>query len=122
VTVPEWGGAVVWVRRLSLTDRLTFETVNGAFEDADRKTNPAKYNRWVIRYVIATACRENGQALFLAEDEDILATKSATALERLMLAAVRVNVVTAEELADLGKSSSGAKNGALPSASPVTSD
>jgi hypothetical protein len=118
--IPEWGVAV-GLRRLSLPERLAFETENGALEDIDRKKEREAYNRWVIRYVIATTCTAEGERLFHPEDEGDLGNKSATSIERLALGAVKVNIVSAEEIAELGKSFGGARNGASPSDSPATS-
>jgi hypothetical protein len=120
VPVPEWG-VEVGVRRLSLLERLTFEADNGPFEAQDRKDKPHAYNTWLIRYTIATACTKAGDKLFHPEDEEILAKKSATAIERIVLAAIKANVVTAEDIADLGKVSGAVPNGGSPSGSPVTS-
>lgn len=122
VAVPEWGDDVeLGVRSLSLVERLAFETENGPFETIDRKKDPARYNFWLVRYVIATACDAQGRRLFHPEDEPQLAQQAATAIERLCLAAMRVNVMTASEVARVGEASSEAPNGASPSASPVTS-
>ena len=118
--IPEWG-VEVGLRRLSLPERLAFETENGAIDEIDRKKEREKYNRWLVRYVIATSCTLAGDRLFHPEDEEALFGKSGTALERLALGAVKVNIVSAEEVAELGKSFGGARNGASPSGSPVTS-
>src|SRR5262245_11501548 len=118
--IPEWG-VEVGLRRLSLPERLAFETENGAIDEIDRKKEREQYNRWLVRYVIATSCTPAGEKLFHPEDEEVLSGKSGTALERLALGAVKVNIVSAEEVAELGKSFGGARNGASPSASPVTS-
>jgi hypothetical protein len=122
VPIPEWGEAVeVGVRSLSLTERLAFEIENGPLEEIDRKKDPAAYNRWLVRYVLASACDLTGKRLFHPEDEAQLAQQAATAIERLCLAAMRVNVVTAAEVARVGEASGEARNGASPSDSPVTS-
>lgn len=118
--VPEWG-ETVGLRRLSLPERLAFETENGSIEDIDRKKERATYDRWMIRYVIATACTADGDRLFHPEDEESLALKSGTAIERLALGAVKVNIVSAEEVNELGKSFGGARNGTSPSGLPATS-
>jgi hypothetical protein len=118
--VPEWG-VEVGLRRLSLPERLAFESENGALEDIDRKTQRDAYNTWLVRYVIATTCNPDGGRLFHPEDEGELAGKSATSIERLALGAVKVNIVSAEEVAELGKSLGGVRNGASPSDSPATS-
>jgi hypothetical protein len=119
--VPEWGEKV-GVRRLSLRERLVFEKENGSFESLDRKTDPEGYSRWLVRYCIATATDLQGDRLFSLEDEKTLDDESATSIERVVLKALKVNVVTAEEVRVLGNSSSEVPNGASPSASPVTSD
>ena len=122
VPVPEWGDDVeVGVRSLSLAERLAFETDNGPLEDIDRKKDPAAYNRWLLRYVLTTTCDLEGKRLFHPEDEAALGQQAATAIERLCLAAMRVNVMTASEVARVGEASGEARNGASSSGSPVTS-
>jgi hypothetical protein len=120
VDVVEWGERV-GLRRLSLHERLQFELDNGAFESLDRKSDPRKYSEWLVRYVIATAVTPEGERLFAPEDEFALGAKSANALERLALVALRSNIVTADEIRDLGNVSGEATNGASPSDSPVIS-
>jgi hypothetical protein len=122
VTVPEWGDVTVNLRRLSLAERLEFEAINGSLEDLDRKKHPVAYVKYVVRYVIALACHADGTPLFSAADEDLLAKKSATAVERVALAGIKVNTVTAEDVAALGKHSGEVRNGASPSALPATSE
>jgi hypothetical protein len=120
IDVPEWGDAV-GVRRLSLIERLAFETENGQLEAIDRKQDPTRYNFWLVRYVIATACDAEGRRLFHPEDEDQLAQQAATAIERLCLAAMRENTWSSAEVARVGEAFGEAPNGASPSGSPVTS-
>ena len=57
VEVPEWGppDVQIGVRILSLAERLAFDLENGPLEDIDRKKDPARYNAWLVRYVIAAA-------------------------------------------------------------------
>ena len=120
VTVPEWE-VDVGLRRLTLSERLAFEKANGAFDDINRNDDGDAYNVWLVRYVIATACTPGGDSLFHPEDESALLDKSGTAIERLVLAALKINVMAKEDVESLGKSSGGAPNGASPSVSPVTS-
>ena len=122
VPVPEWGDDVqIGVRSLTLAERLAFELQNGTLEDADRKTDPEKYNLWLVRYAIAAACDPQGARVFHPEDEAALMKQPATAIERLCLAAMRVNVMSVSEVAAVGEASGAARNGASPSDSPVTS-
>lgn len=118
VDVPEWG-LKVGIKRLTVGERLVFEATHGAMDSIDPKDRP-NYYRWILRYVILCACDEHGQRLFQPEDEARLEGAAYTAVERLGIAALRANSVTAEELADLGKASGEAPNGASPSASPAT--
>jgi hypothetical protein len=117
--VPEWGEKV-GVRRLSLRERLAFERENGPFDALDRKQDPDGYSRWLVRYCIATATDLQGERLFAPEDEKTLDDESATSIERVVLKALKVNVVTAEEVRELGNSSGEVRNGASPSDSAVT--
>jgi hypothetical protein len=122
VPMPEWGDDVqIGVRPLSLAERLAFEVEHGSIEEIDRKKDPTRYNFWLVRYVIATACDATGRRVFHPEDEQELARQAATAIERLCLAAMRLNVMTAAEVARVGEASGEARNGASRSDSPVTS-
>lgn len=118
--VPEWGEKV-GVRRLSLRERLAFERENGTLDSLDRAKDPEGYSRWLVRYCIATATDLQGDRLFHPEDEKELNDESATSIERVALKALKVNVVTADEVRDLGNVSSGVPNGASHSASPAIS-
>jgi len=122
VPVPEWGDVEIGVKALSLDERLAFEMANGALDAIDRKTDATKYSVWLVRYVIATACDPSGATLFHPDDEQGLMGKSAVAIERLCLAAMRVNALTSAEVAKLGEASGEARNGASPSASPAISN
>jgi|SRR5215471_6390692 len=122
VPVPEWGDDLtIGVRSLTLAERLAFELHNGPLEDVDRKKDPEGYNRWLVRYAIAAACDATGVRVFHPEDELALMQQPATAIERLCLAAMRLNVMTAAEVARVGEASGEARNGASPFVSPVTS-
>src|SRR5262245_50432130 len=116
VAVPEWG-VDVWVRRLQLHERQNFEETMGAYDKLDREAR----NAWMVKYVIEVACDENGQRIFSPEDEPALAAKSATALERVLLTAFRINTVRAEDLVALGNASSPVPNGSSRSSSPPIS-
>lgn len=116
ITVPEWD-AEVWVRRLKLHERQAFEEMVGAYDKLDREARTT----WMLKYVIEVACDSDGQRIFSPEDEAALASKSATALERVLLTAFRVNTVRTEDLVALGNGSSPVPNGASRSSSPPTS-
>jgi hypothetical protein len=118
--IPEWG-ETVYVRRLTLADRLTFEAEHGELADHDRKQKPREYAKWLVTYVIATACDANGTPIFSADDEAALDAKSGSAIERVAIVALKANTVTAEDVAALGKISGEARNGASPSGLPATS-
>lgn len=120
VHVPEWG-ADVWVRCLSLAERLSFEREHGSYDNIDAK-DQEKRNRWLVKYVLATATDENAKTLFSPEDEPLLMERTtATATERLGIAAVRHNNVAQADIDELGKGFRPVTNGASPSGSPVTS-
>jgi len=121
VPVPEWG-ETVHVQRLSLPDRLEFESKYGDLEHLDRRKQPREWVEWLVRYVIATSCLADGTPIFTEDDMPALQAKAGTAIERVAISALKVNTVTSEDIAQLGKSSGEAKNGASPSASPATSD
>jgi hypothetical protein len=116
--VPEWGDATVGVRSLTINERLSFEAENGSLDEIDRKTQRDKYNQWLVRYAMACTCQpDNPQRLFGPEDEQALRATSALAIERICLVAMKVNSITAAEVAKLGEGSGEARNGASPSSS-----
>ena len=116
VAVPEWG-MDVYVRPLSLGEKLAFEAQAGAFDDLG-EMDAAKRVMWFAKFVALVVCDEAKVRAFSESDEEALAHEPATALERLVLAGMRLNIVRAEDVDALGKDSAPTLNGSLPSASP----
>jgi hypothetical protein len=96
VSVPEWGGEVV------------IATMTGVARDAweqsllsNKKTVSLENIR--ARLVSATAIDERGNLLFSDKDVEALGKKSASALDRCVKVAQKLNRLTENELEDLSK-------------------
>ncbi len=94
VPVPEWGGDV-FIRMMNGNERDAYE------EWATQAQTSLKG----IRARIAALCLvgEDGVRLFEDADIDILGKKSASALERVVGAVMKLNAVTKADLEDLAK-------------------
>lgn len=101
VTVPEWGGPVV-VRGMTGTDRDRFEVLL------------AKGDRANYRALLAvfSVCGEDGKRLFAESDARTLGEMSASALDRVASAAIRLSRFTADDVEDMGKNSVSGPSGA----------
>jgi hypothetical protein len=119
VPIPEWGEDV-WIRRFTLDEKKDFETSIGGFDKIPEADTAARTD-WMLAFVVKVACDETGAAIFGPEDVAALRAKSAAAVERIALNALRINVIRQEELVTLGNASSGARNGVSGSASPAIS-
>ena len=88
VQVPEWGGSVL-VRSMNGADRDAFEaSMITTLADGTRKPDMANMR---AKLVALTVVDEAGNRLFDITDVARLALKSATALERVFIAAQRLN-------------------------------
>ena len=95
VKVPEWGGSVL-VQMMSGTARDAFEAsivVNGEPDTSNMRAKLAA----------ATIVDDKGIPLFTEDDVAALGRKSATALDRVLHAAQRLNRLGDKELQDLAK-------------------
>jgi len=99
--VPEWGG-LIYVRMVSGGERDKFEasmrTVDG------RARNLVDFR---ARFAVLVASDADGNALFTAADIPALTAKSSSALERILLAGMKLNRWTEQDIADLEKNSEG---------------
>lgn len=97
VDVPEWG-AKVFIRPMMATERAEWE----GFVHADReKTGPVKEAQ--ERLAVLCLCDADGNRLFTDADIPALSKKNATALERIGIAAMRLNKLTPRDIRDLAK-------------------
>jgi hypothetical protein len=121
LAVPEWGEDV-WIRRLTWPERIEFKDRHGdltkfADEDEEGRLN------WMATYVTEVCLDESGKRVFSPEDAGGLKHDSiSTALERVTMAALRLNSLRMSDLDDLGKESLPILNGASPSDLPATSE
>lgn len=88
VSVPEWGGEVR-VRTMTGTQRNAFGAALVGEDDMVA---------FRVKLVVACAVGEDGEPLFNDEDAQALAAKSGAALERVFLAASRLNGMAADSV------------------------
>lgn len=95
VQVPEWGGEVI------------ISTMTGAARDAWEqsliKGKETVLDNVRARLVAACVVDEKGARLFSEKDAELLGKKSASALERCVKVAQRLNRLTETELQDMTK-------------------
>jgi hypothetical protein len=88
VEVPEWAGTIN-VRMMNGTDRDAFE--RGLVTTGADGTRTPNYNNMRPRLVALTAVDDDGNRIFTDDDVEVLARKSAAALERVCIVAQRLN-------------------------------
>lgn len=113
VPVPEWGGTV----RVSLMSGLARDKL---LERAGTGSIPV--SQYQASILVATVVSEDGQALFDADDVELLRRKSKLALDRVFDAAMRLNALGDEAKDDAEKNSEAAQSGDSGSASLSGSD
>ncbi|MFJ9531254.1 hypothetical protein [Herbaspirillum sp. NPDC101396] len=116
VPVPEWGG-MVRVQGMSGSDRDSFQTVLRG--DETGRTSNDKFQAILLAF---TLVGDDGQLLFSVDQVEVLRARSATALERVAVEAMRLNGLLPEAVADAAKNSEAAQNADSGSDSPATSD
>lgn len=111
VHVPEWGGQV-FVRRLSGPERDDWELAQYALLDAKPGDKYAGGRNVRARLVVATACTEDGTALFTEADLPWLQEKAGAALGRVYEASRLHNGMTEEAMQELeGKAGAAGNDG-----------
>jgi hypothetical protein len=95
VNVPEWG-LVIYIATMTVKEREAFE--------ARHIVDKVKWAR--ERLIVATACDKDRNLLFTEADIDALSAKNAKACDRLFQAALELNAMGRDDIADLKKSSS----------------
>ena len=86
VDVPEWGGRV-YVRVFNLDDRAEWHALAGEADEVTRAD-------MAVNLVAVAACDANGVRMFSADDRPLLRGKAGSAIERIALAAARLNRLT----------------------------
>ena len=113
VEVPEWGGSVR-VAMMSAAQRDAWEDYLRSSPAGEIPANTRAF------LVVMTAVDEALNPLFTADDAEALGSKSADAVERVALAASKLNKIGKQEIADAEKNSSSAPRDASSSTSPAT--
>lgn len=96
VTVKEWGGEVR-VRSMSAGDRDAFEMETFKNREAGVMVNMR------ARLVAFTLVDESGALLFTPDEIEALGKKSAAAMQRVYVAASKLNAFTDDDVAELEK-------------------
>lgn len=106
VDVPEWGGRV-YVRVMTGAERDSYEQ---ACLEAT-KDGRADVEGLRVRLLLMTLSDDKGSTLFTAQDADVLAGKSAAAIDRCFQVALRLNGLTEEAGKDAAGNSNGDRSG-----------
>lgn len=106
VEVPEWGGRV-YVRPLTAGERDAFDASIYVVEGG---TVRVRFEQRRARLAAWTLVTSDGQRLFSDADVDVLAGKSAAALERVYLVALRLNGMAPESAEHALGNSGGARS------------
>jgi len=118
VDVPEWGGAVI-IRSMTGAQRDAYETSLMTKDSSGRYSVDTENMR--AKLVIFTAVDETGSPLFTPDDLPALASKNAAVIERLFVAAQRINGLSKDAVADAEKNSVSGQPDASASGSPQPS-
>ncbi|ARK96168.1 hypothetical protein [Burkholderia pseudomallei] len=118
VDVSEWGGAVI-IRSMTGAQRDAYETSLMTKDASGRYTIDTENMR--AKLVIFTAVDETGTPLFTLDDLPALASKNAAVIERMFVAAQRINGLSKDAVADAEKNSVSGQPDASASGSPQPS-
>jgi hypothetical protein len=99
VDVPEWGG-VVCVKVMSGMERDAFDQFVYDSRGEDKKINLAQTR---AKLCILTICDEKGNRIFGDDDLALVGSKSASAIDRIVAAARKLNALDGESAESLEK-------------------
>jgi hypothetical protein len=116
VEVPEWGGSI-YVRCLTAWEGVRFNKAHYHIVDGKEVPNPETFHAGLVA---ACACDADGNLLFSEADVEALAQKSAVALGRVVVAALRVNKLDRQSQEFLEKNSAPTPGGSSSSGSPAS--
>lgn len=97
VPVPEWGGAVVRIRDMTVAD---FDAFESRAMKAHQDSNMAGVRSWLVARMLVD---QDGNRLFTEADADQLGKKNHAAVERIVKAIRRRNRLGAEGIEDAAK-------------------
>ncbi len=97
--IPEWGGDI-YIRVISGRERDAFDAAQ--IDPTTGKSAP-RTEDFRARYAVLVACDENGFPIFTSEDVSKLTHRSASALDRILEAGLRLNGQTDEAAKELEK-------------------
>ncbi len=90
VEVPEWG-VTVYVRTMTGAEKDLYEEETYKFNGDDVEINRRNLR---ARLVVKTLCDENGKRLFNDGEQDLIASKSGAAIDRIFEVASKLNALT----------------------------
>ncbi len=114
VAVPEWGGEVK-VRMLTARERTQFEQAVTSGRGQNRDVNMRIFREKLLALVLVD---EQGNRLFNDQDQEdleIISGKSASACERVVDVAMRMNGLSRRDVESLTGNSETTENGSSPS-------
>jgi hypothetical protein len=102
VEVPEWGGTVR-VQGMSGAERNRLEQSWAGMSKNGGELSEQAWGNIYARLTAICAVDEQGERLFTSKDVEALGQKSALALQRVALAAMRVSGLSQEAVEDIAK-------------------
>ncbi|MBA4189124.1 MAG: hypothetical protein C0467_14090 [Planctomycetaceae bacterium] len=97
--VPEWE-TTVFIRRIKAGERASWL---GKYEQAQATKSGEDMQACLLHLVLLCTVDEQGQQVFGPDDFNALADKSATAIDRLLVAAVKANGLHGESVNEAKK-------------------
>ena len=95
VEVPEWDGAVLWVRELKASER---EDYTGSIVKVDRRGNrELQLKDASINLIILCTCDEQGNPVFTPKDRQALREVSGAGMRRVERVVERLNNLSDED-------------------------
>lgn len=94
--VPEWGDTV-WIRMLNIREREGFEKL--VMDAGSFASLPHVYAKFCVLCIVD----ENGTRLFGDDEIEGLQERSATAIDRICKAALKLNGLTTDDVEELAK-------------------
>ena len=118
VEVKEWGGKVR-LQELSAADRDLWESESFITETDDEGEQSARFNPKQARARLVVRCLvgDDGRRLFSDDEVASVGSLSASRVQKLFMAARRLNAISAGDIKELEKNSDAAPSGASSSSS-----
>lgn len=102
IDLPEWGSPELFVKRMSGTERDSFEASMRPMPGMPQQPNLVNVRS---RLAVRTLVKANGERVFSDADAEALGYKSGTALERIFLQSRRLNKLDEKDIEELAGNS-----------------